>query len=71
MQAGFLGGEDPLEAGTTAQSNVLAWRIPWMEEPGGLQSRGSQRAGHNQSDLALTHLLCEKGGGICIDYSDV
>ena len=35
-------------------SSILAWRIPWTEEPGGLQSTGLQRAGHNRSDLAHT-----------------
>ena len=35
--------EDPLEEGTVTQSSVLAWRIPWTEEPGGLQSMGTQR----------------------------
>ena len=34
----FLGWEDPLEEGMATQSNILAWRIPWIEEPGGLQS---------------------------------
>ena len=42
-----LGGEDPLEKGMAAHSRILAWRIPWTEEPGGLQSMGSQRVGHN------------------------
>ena len=42
-----LGWEDPLEKGTTTNSNILAWRIPRTEEPGGLQSMGSQRVGHN------------------------
>ena len=37
-----LGQEDPLEKGMTTQSSILAWRIPWTEEPGGLQSMGSQ-----------------------------
>ena len=37
-----LGWENPLEEGTTTHSNILAWRIPWTEEPGGLQSMGSQ-----------------------------
>ena len=41
-----LGWEDPLEKGMTTDSNILAWRIPWTEEPGGLQSMGSQRVGH-------------------------
>ena len=37
-----LGGEDPLEEGTATPSSILAWRILWTEEPGGLQSVGSQ-----------------------------
>ena len=40
---GSLGWEDPLEKGMTTHSSILAWRILWMEEPGGLQSIGSQR----------------------------
>ena len=44
--------EDPLEEGTATHSSVLAWRIPWTEEPGGLQSMGSQRVRHDRSDLA-------------------
>ena len=39
-QVGFLGGEDPLEKGMATHSSILAWRIPWIEEPGGLQSTG-------------------------------
>ena len=39
--------EDPLEEGTANPSSILAWRIPWTEEPGGLQSTGSQGVGHN------------------------
>ena len=42
-----LGSEDPLEEGMTTHSSILAWRIPWTEEPGGLQSLGSQRVGHD------------------------
>ena len=38
----FLGQEDPLEKEMATHSNILAWRIPWTEEPGGLQSMGSQ-----------------------------
>ena len=41
------GQEDPLEEGMAAHSSVLAWRIPWTEEPGGLQSMGSQRVRHD------------------------
>ena len=43
MQVQSLGQENPLEEGTATHSNILAWRIPWTEEPGGLQSMGSQR----------------------------
>ena len=42
-----LGPEDLLEEGTTTHSNILAWRIPWTEEPGELQSTGLLRAGHD------------------------
>ena len=42
-----LGVEDPLEKGMATQSSIVAWRIPWMEEPGGLQSMGLQRVRHN------------------------
>ena len=43
--AGSLGGEDPLEEGTATHCSILAWRIPWTEEPDGLQS-----IGHKESD---------------------
>ena len=42
-----LGQEDPLEKKTATHSSILAWRIPWTEKPGRLQSRGSQRGGHD------------------------
>ena len=42
-----LGREDPLEKGMASHSSILAWRIPWMEEPVRLQSLGLQRVGHN------------------------
>ena len=41
--------EDPLEEETAAHSRVLAWRIPWTEQPGGLQSTGSQRLGYDSA----------------------
>ena len=47
-----LGQEDLLEEGTATHSSILAGRTPWTEEPGGLQSIGSQRVGHDWSDLA-------------------
>ena len=42
-----LAREDPLEKEMATHSSILAWRIPWAEEPGGLQSTGSQRVGHD------------------------
>ena len=42
-----LGQENPLEKGMATHSSILAWKIPWTEEPGRLQSRGSQRVGHD------------------------
>ena len=44
---GSLGWEDPLEEGMATHFSILAWSIPWTKEPGGLQSIGSQRAGHD------------------------
>ena len=44
---GHLGWEDSLEKEMATHSSILAWRIPWTEEPGGLQSMGSQRVGHD------------------------
>ena len=41
------GLEDPQEEGTATRSSILAWRIPWIEEPGGLQFMGSQRVEHD------------------------
>ena len=51
----FLGWEDPLERGTAAHSSVLAWRIPWTEEPSGLQSIRSKRVGHNLATKEYRH----------------
>ena len=47
MRVQSLGQEDPLEKGMTPHSSILAWRIPWTEVPGGLQSMGSQRVGYD------------------------
>ena len=47
MQIGSLSQEDPLEEGMVIHASILVCRIPWAEEPGGLQSMGSQRVGHN------------------------
>ena len=46
-QVQSLRQEDPLEEGMAAHSSILAWRIPWTEESGGLQSMGSQRVRHD------------------------
>ena len=46
-QVRSLGGEDPLEQEMETHSRILAWRISWTEEPGGLQSTGSQRVRHD------------------------
>ena len=54
-QVRSLGREDPLEKEMPTHSSTLAWKIPWMEEPGGLQSMGSQRVGHDSmTSLSLT-----------------
>ena len=46
-QVQSLGQEDPLEKGMATYSSVLAWKIPWTQEPGGLQSMGLHRVGHD------------------------
>ena len=46
-QVQSLGWEDPLKKGMATHSSTLAWKIPWTAEPGGLQSTGSQRVGHD------------------------
>ena len=51
-----LGQEDPLEEEMATHSSVLAWKIPWMEEPGRLQSMGSQRVGHDWATSLHHHL---------------
>ena len=47
MQVRSLGTEDVLEQEMATHSSILAWKIPWTEEPGGLQSMGSQLVGHD------------------------
>ena len=53
-QVRSLGQEDPLEKGMATHSSILAWRIPWTEEPGGLQSMGLRRAGHDWATNTFT-----------------
>ena len=50
----IVGGEDPREEEIAIHSSILAWRIPWTEEPGGLQFTGLHRVGHDGSNLAHT-----------------
>ena len=57
MLVGSLGWEDTLEEEMATHSSILAWKIPWTEEPGGLQSMGSQRAGHNWATEAFMQTL--------------
>ena len=52
-----LGWEDPLEKGMATHPSILAWRIPWTEEPGRLQSMGSQGVGHNRATNTFTLLV--------------
>ena len=47
-----LGREAPLEEGTATHCSILAWEIPWTEEPGGLQSVGSQSVGHDRAECS-------------------
>ena len=54
-----LGQEDPLEKGMATHSSILAWEIPWTEEPGGLQSSGWHRVGHDWATNCFTFMLSE------------
>ena len=58
--------EDPLEEGMTTHFSILAWRIPWTQEPGGLQSTGSQRVGHDRGTNTFTFGGFEVAVGLCI-----
>ena len=58
-----LGLEDPLEEDMATHSSVLAWRVPWTEEPGGLQSIGSQRAGHDCLTNTSTFIMMRRKDG--------
>ena len=53
-----LGWEDPLEKAMATHSSILAWEIPWTEEPGGLESMGSQRVRHNCATFIQWGLSC-------------
>ena len=68
MRARSLGQPEPREKGTAPNSSTLAWRIPWTEEPGGLQSTGSQRVRHG---IRLKHLhTCTHTSSLCLTSGD-
>ena len=62
-----LGQEDPLEKGMATHSSILAWRITWTEEPGGLRSMGSQRLGH---DWATEHYRHKTFTSLVFNHED-
>ena len=72
-QVQFLGQEDPLEKGMATQSSILPWRIPWTEEPGGLQSTGSQRVRHDWATNTTTTINLDShvASGYHIDIMDL
>jgi len=59
MQVRSLGGEDPLEEEIATHSSILAWKVPWTEEPGGLGSMGLQSQTPLSTDTFLTHTLSQ------------
>ena len=61
MRVQSLSWEDHLEEGMTPHSSILAWKIPWTEEPGGLQYTGPEKSRTRLSDLAHTQLNHEDG----------
>ena len=60
IQVQSLGGEDPLEKEMAPHSSILAWRIPWTEEPGRLESVGSQRLRHDRAQGMLSLVITQK-----------
>ena len=65
-----LGWEDPLEKEMATHSSILAWRIPWAEKPGGLQSMGSQRVGHNWVTFTFTYPSGSEGEEFACNAGD-
>ena len=69
-----LGREDPLEKEMATHSSILAWRIPWTEEPGGLQSTGWQRVGTTEGLHLLQNIqssLCYRVGPWCLSILNI
>ena len=69
MQVWSLGWEDPLEKGMAILSSILSWRIPWTKEPGGLQSMGSQRVGHDWVANTHTHTHTSFFGSLATSFT--
>ena len=67
-QVQSLGREDPLEKEMVTHSSILAWTIPWMEKPGGLQSTRSQRVGHDWA-TSLSYITGQNVCSITLNYS--
>ena len=68
-----LGGEDPLENEVATHSSILSWRIPWTEEPGGLQSVGLQRVGHHgvTNRFQMVNIRVQPEALFCSELDDV
>ena len=67
----YQGQENPLEKGMATHFSILAWIIPWTEEPRGLQSNGSQRVRHNWAAVIFTFTICMKNNvGIFLVFMD-
>ena len=71
MQVWSLGQEDPLEKGMVTHSGILVWRIPWTEEPGGLQSMGAERVGHDWAMNTHTHTTTINVGDFSTPFSTI
>ena len=70
-QVQSLGQEDPLEKEMATHSSILAWRIPWTEDPDGLQSMGSQRVGHDLAAKPQSETNEEADGNFILAWSSV
>ena len=70
-QVQSLGQEDPLEKEMATHSSTLAWRIPWTEEPGGLQSTGVTKSQTQLSDLTFIFQLKKKKPHLCPNQTDL
>ena len=65
-QVRSLGQEDPPEKEMATHSSILAWKIPWAEEPGGLQSMGSRRVGHDFTFTIKGNTIIKVGNQLCM-----